>query len=357
MNKLTNTLFLFLATNLFSLNSVWGQCEFGQIDSLFLIDVVKDQLSIQQYFTPECSGSLNSIELSVSVFTAGQLKLDFGTGEEEGFVPVTTGSLALAAGSGGTRTLVFDDPVEINADTEYTIEVSIEESTDVSVVVSPLPDYVGGIGRASKIFEVDNGWINLGVHLFFQVTIDSSLPVELSYFEALQEGKDVALQWATESELNNAGFEIQRSADGASFENIAWLAGQNQQNGIARYEYREPVSVSSTGKWFYRLLQRDYDGKETYFDIREVKLDYGAADMELLQTRLYGTQLHLTLTEACQGESYTVRICNANGQKLFELPFDGNCHQEVELPQSGLYYLQVLSKKVQVREAKKLLVL
>ena len=54
------------------------------------------------------------------------------------------------------------------------------------------------------------------------------LPVELSAFNAHLMENNVFLSWSTESEQENAGFEIERSFDGDNFERIAFLNGAGE---------------------------------------------------------------------------------------------------------------------------------
>src|SRR5690606_13884661 len=42
-------------------------------------------------------------------------------------------------------------------------------------------------------------------------TMDGGIPVELTNFTASVNGNDVALNWSTASEINNMGFEIEKS--------------------------------------------------------------------------------------------------------------------------------------------------
>ena len=53
----------------------------------------------------------------------------------------------------------------------------------------------------------------------------SALPVEMTHFRASIMGKNIHLNWATATELNNEGFEVQRSSDGRSYSKIGWVPG------------------------------------------------------------------------------------------------------------------------------------
>ena len=56
-------------------------------------------------------------------------------------------------------------------------------------------------------------------------TMPPPLPVELINFKAIADKDAIQLHWATASEHNNAGFQIERSENGRDFEKIAFIAG------------------------------------------------------------------------------------------------------------------------------------
>ncbi|WP_420575781.1 T9SS type A sorting domain-containing protein [Ekhidna sp.] len=91
------------------------------------------------------------------------------------------------------------------------------------------------------------------------------LPVELVYFKGLVEGNSVKLEWLTSAEINNEGFEIQKSADGENFKVIGFVGGHGNSNQEHLYTFTDnnPYSGSS----FYRFRQVDFDGQFEYSPI------------------------------------------------------------------------------------------
>lgn len=91
---------------------------------------------------------------------------------------------------------------------------------------------------------------------------NSLLPVELTGFFIKTIGKDALLTWRTSSELNNAGFQIQRSEDGENFTTIHWEEGRGTTYETINYEFLD--RDLATGKtYYYRLNQVDYDGESS----------------------------------------------------------------------------------------------
>ncbi|MEO1259063.1 MAG: T9SS type A sorting domain-containing protein [Bacteroidota bacterium] len=98
-------------------------------------------------------------------------------------------------------------------------------------------------------------------------TIEASLPVELTHFRTSPHDKHIQLDWATASELNNEGFEVQRSTDGSSFSKIGWVEGQGTTHESQTYRFIDDEAQSNI-KYYYRLRQMDTNGSESFSPVR-----------------------------------------------------------------------------------------
>jgi hypothetical protein len=100
------------------------------------------------------------------------------------------------------------------------------------------------------------------------------LPVELMFFKAKRDTKGVMLTWATASELDNKGFEVQVSTDARKFTALGFVESKlgttlQKQN----YSFLDTKAVSGTR--YYRLKQIDFDGTTAYSLVRAVVLNDG----------------------------------------------------------------------------------
>lgn len=113
------------------------------------------------------------------------------------------------------------------------------------------------------------------------VTLDANnvVPVELTSFTATSNVKEVILNWSTATELNNLGFEVQRSADQKDFFNVGFVNGHGTSTEQHHYTFIDKNPYN--GKNYYRLKQVDYDGSYEYSTIIEV--DWRAFDTYLLE--------------------------------------------------------------------------
>lgn len=95
----------------------------------------------------------------------------------------------------------------------------------------------------------------------------SALPVKFNSFNATINNKQTNLSWSTASEVNNKGFEVERSTDGVNFETIGFVKGNGNSNRVSKYSFVHPNQSSA----FYRLKQIDFDGKFDYSNVISVQ--------------------------------------------------------------------------------------
>lgn len=91
------------------------------------------------------------------------------------------------------------------------------------------------------------------------------VPVELESFICIVNGTEVNLRWVTASELNNSGFDIERSTDNINWVKIGFESGQGSTTAKTMYSFSDKNPVE--GKLYYRLKQIDYDGTSEYSNI------------------------------------------------------------------------------------------
>ncbi len=96
------------------------------------------------------------------------------------------------------------------------------------------------------------------------------LPIELVYFTAKVNENNVLLKWQTATEVNNYGFEIERSTEKVGWNKIGFVEGNGTSNSPKEYSFTDDVSQS--GKYSYRLKQIDIDGSYKYSNVVEVNV-------------------------------------------------------------------------------------
>lgn len=97
--------------------------------------------------------------------------------------------------------------------------------------------------------------------------VSNVIPVEMVSFNASISNESVDLSWVTATELNNRGFEVERSIENNSkrteYEKIGFVDGYGTTASQQVYSFSDK-QVSQPGRYFYRLKQVDYDGSFEY---------------------------------------------------------------------------------------------
>lgn len=109
-------------------------------------------------------------------------------------------------------------------------------------------------------------WIDAGAS-----EICALLSVELIQFEAKAGEKEIVLSWSTETEHNNAFFEIERSTNGRDFESIGIVEGAGDSN--QKLEYFLIDNHPIPGMNYYRIVQHDFDGASHYFKVTSANFE------------------------------------------------------------------------------------
>ncbi|MBK9737115.1 MAG: hypothetical protein IPO92_20040 [Saprospiraceae bacterium] len=84
----------------------------------------------------------------------------------------------------------------------------------------------------------------------------------------------MSLNWITQTEVNNYGFEVERcalSAEPQEWNKIGFVAGNGNSNSLKEYSYTDKFPTGGS-KYQYRLKQIDNDGQFEYSEAIEVEL-------------------------------------------------------------------------------------
>ena len=114
--------------------------------------------------------------------------------------------------------------------------------------------------------ETDCDPTNGGISIDGCMISSGLLPVELVDFDAEVRNDLIHLSWSTASEINNEGFEIERSTDGRNFDFIAFAEGHGNTTIMKDYSYKDD-NVKEGQTYYYRLRQVDFDGAFEYSQV------------------------------------------------------------------------------------------
>ena len=191
---------------------------------------------------------------------------------------------------GGETNYTVNDGTAKNSNLSYTnqglkVEVELNSATSYLVRLTKLSDLstqtvTGTIASTISKLRLFN--FNAGSNndqFFNSISHEiAALPVELTSFSALAQNEAVNLTWETATEVNNYGFEIQRSANvGTSrdlslqWNKVGFVEGHGNSNSAKQYSYVDN-SVRAGQSYSYRLKQIDFDGQFEYSSVVNVEV-------------------------------------------------------------------------------------
>ena len=175
----------------------------------------------------------------------------------------------------------------------------------------------------------------------------NGLPVELVHFKATNIDDKVSLDWQTASELNNEGFQVERSKDGLNWEGIGFVKGRGNSSMINNYSFMDLSPVK--GNNYYRLKQLDFDGSFEYSTIKTVLIEKEGISFHVFPNPVRDRKFNITFDEIPK-HTVTLTLFNMNGQVLKVLQVE-NLNTEMDLGgyASGMYLLEV-NNGIEVRQ-------
>jgi glucose/arabinose dehydrogenase len=193
---------------------------------------------------------------------------------------------------------------------------------------------------------------------FFSSATLITLPVNLVSFNGELQGGATLLNWRTASEQQTAHFEIERSLNGTTFENIGTVAAAGNSSTAIDYDYTDAQAGNQAALViYYRLKIVDIDGNFKYSDIINVSLASIAGKVAVTPNPT-DKVAKVTLTAANAGIAKW-NIADNSGRVILQgnnqvQAGNNNFNINVEKLAAGLYYLNVsgpgLAQKVKLQK-------
>ncbi len=178
------------------------------------------------------------------------------------------------------------------------------------------------------------------------------LPVELVYFKAIPEIRTIRLDWLTASEIDNKGFELQRSTNPAEgFRNIAWIDGNGTISTKQSYNF-DDSDVFEGIDYYYRLKQIDFDGNYEFSNIVSAKIEARSKQIKLIPNPardIVTIQLNKELKEGSE-----INLFSINGILIKRLEYSNisssSINIDVRIIAKGMYLLNIKNQDIDITE-------
>jgi hypothetical protein len=140
---------------------------------------------------------------------------------------------------------------------------------------------------------------------------NAQLPVQFKSFTASKGDNGVNLKWATASESNNKGFEVQRSVNGAKYQTVGFVRGNGNSSVVKTYTFTD--ALNTTGNICYRLKQIDFDGASEYSKVACVNVEVEKTTGVITTPNPFNGSLHIKYNSLTEGTT-NVQIIDMLGK-------------------------------------------
>jgi hypothetical protein len=208
-----------------------------------------------------------------------------------------------------------------------------------STLGADVVDYTNSTRFSTHTSETTGGLDILAVlGIAMETTI---LPVELSSFTAFAKGDKTILQWSTVTEMNNRGFQVERSANGQDWTVIGFAdtkaTGGNSTDKL-QYSFIDNNPVK--GNNYYRLRQFDIDNKEKISSIRLASIGQTSEVSIKVFPNPVANEMHIEGLQA----GTTCRLVDLRGSVISRFTANASTQTiSTEKLIPGIYFLQVIT--------------
>jgi hypothetical protein len=181
-----------------------------------------------------------------------------------------------------------------------------------------------------------------------------AVPVELVSFTGKVEKNNVLLNWKTATEVNNYGFEVERSqtsnVKSETWERIGFVNGSGNSNSPKEYTFTDKNLTS--GNYTYRLKQINNDGQFEYSKAVYIELKDHPEEFALYQN--YPNPFNLSTRiqyQVSSNSQVSLKVYDVLGNEVatlvneeqpagsYEVEFDAS--SSIQNLASGIYYYQL----------------
>lgn len=186
---------------------------------------------------------------------------------------------------------------------------------------------------------------------------DESLPIELDWFQAIQNRESIELEWRTLTEKDNMGFEVIKINPDSTVQKIGFVNGYHTSTVPQTYNIFDSTDIQ-TGQTTYQLRQIDFDGKITKYETDIYVTSGKFLESIKAYPNPFNSSVNVNFTVKESGY-VTIKITNVLGQTVFlknDWYQEGNytIQRDFSFRASGTYFVNFMyngftyQKKIQL---------
>lgn len=166
----------------------------------------------------------------------------------------------------------------------------------------------------------------------------TALPLHLVRFGVQKEGNMAHASWTTTEEVNTSHFDLERSADGKQFEQIATITAQNAA-GEHLYDFTDLHPLA--GRSYYRLKMADIDDTYTHSRIVSFDGEKNGTVVAAIYPNPAKEAVNIQISESSSDQ--TIRLISQSGKTLLTKRFtaSGTQPMDVSAIPAGIYIMKV----------------
>lgn len=197
---------------------------------------------------------------------------------------------------------------------------------------------VDGDGATGNIGDISS------FNVLLEMPRNTALPVELTSFNAEEYDNDIHLSWITASERNNDYFTIYRSADLTNWSAIGTVRGSGTSTTANNYTFVDNSPLKGIN--YYKLEQKDFDGKTEIFDPISIYTNRPGENTISFYPNPVSDDLTIQLQTSEEETISGILISDVSGRVVFTLSSLSESKQEnLTIPlnqlQKGVYILTI----------------
>ncbi len=167
-----------------------------------------------------------------------------------------------------------------------------------------------------------------------------TLPIDLLSFTAVFSAPSVYLKWTTASEKNNAYFIIERSINGRDFKSFSEIKGNG--NSSQRIDYTLEDITPLRGISYYRLIQVDFDGKQSVS--QAIAVNTGKESVFSVYPNPTNGIIHIASKEKINDQ---IEVINSLGEVVLKTYIDNSAIVDLGNLTTGVYVIRTSKGAIQ----------